>query len=129
MADPHQIEVQNLRAQPVQLYCLDRVLNIAPHGKAKLTRAEAAAPQVKALHRQRLIRLRPLRRPINVNLATQAELETLSGVGPATAKAILDHRVQHGKFVRIQDLLEVADIGPATFKKFADQITVHSRIH
>ncbi len=35
---------------------------------------------------------------VNINTATQAELETLQGIGPAKAKAIIDHRKKNGSF-------------------------------
>src|SRR5919112_2556407 len=48
---------------------------------------------------------------VNVNTATQAELETLNGIGPAKAKAIIDHRTKHGPFKSFEDLDKVSGIG------------------
>ena len=51
--------------------------------------------------------------PIDLNTATEQQLDTLPGVGPSTAHAIAVYRSQHGPFVRVEDLLNVRGIGPA----------------
>jgi competence protein ComEA len=51
--------------------------------------------------------------PIDVNVATAAELETLPGVGPATATAIIAERERNGPFLDVDDLDRVPGIGPA----------------
>lgn len=61
---------------------------------------------------------------INLNTATAAELETLPGIGPVKAQAIMDYRQQHGAFARIEDLTKVSGIGPKTFDKLKHLITV-----
>lgn len=61
---------------------------------------------------------------VNVNTATQAELETLQGIGPAKAKAIIDYRKKNGAFKLPGDLEKVDGIGPATMKKLRKDITV-----
>jgi competence protein ComEA len=50
--------------------------------------------------------------PIDLNTATIAQLDTLPGVGPATAQAIIDYRSEHGRFRSVDDLLNVRGIGP-----------------
>ena len=50
---------------------------------------------------------------VNLNSATQAELETLPGVGPVTAAAILQWRTDNGAFSAVDELLEVSGIGDA----------------
>jgi competence protein ComEA len=50
--------------------------------------------------------------PVSLNSATAAQLDTLDGVGPATAQKILDWRRDHGGFRSIDDLGEVPGIGP-----------------
>lgn len=62
--------------------------------------------------------------PIDLNTAGPRELEELSGVGPAIAQRIIDHREKNGPFRSVDDLLEVSGIGPATLEKIRDQITV-----
>ncbi len=54
----------------------------------------------------------PAAPPISLNTATAEQLDTLDGVGPATASKILDYRRQHGGFKSIDDLGEVPGIGP-----------------
>lgn len=61
---------------------------------------------------------------VNLNTATQAELETLTGVGPAKALAIIDYRETTGKFQQIEDLKNISGIGDKTFEKLKDSITV-----
>jgi competence protein ComEA len=62
--------------------------------------------------------------PVNLNTATAEQLEALSGVGPATAHAIVTWRQQHGRFRSVQDLLQVRGIGPAKLESLRDQVTV-----
>jgi competence protein ComEA len=50
--------------------------------------------------------------PVNLNTATVEQLDTLDGVGPATASKILEYRRQHGGFHSIDDLGEIPGIGP-----------------
>ena len=64
------------------------------------------------------------RGPIDLNVAGASELEELSGVGPAIAQRIIDHREKNGPFRSVDDLLEVSGIGPATLEKIRDQTTV-----
>ena len=61
---------------------------------------------------------------VNINTATQAELETLQGIGPAKAKAIIDHRKKNGSFKSADDLQKVSGIGPVTVQKLRKDITV-----
>ena len=50
---------------------------------------------------------------VDLNRATVAELDQLPGVGPSTARAIVDHRARNGPFASVDDLLAVRGIGPA----------------
>jgi competence protein ComEA len=52
--------------------------------------------------------------PVNLNTATAEQLDTLPDVGPVTAQAILQWRTDNGAFARVDDLLKVSGIGPAT---------------
>ncbi|MBV8981854.1 MAG: helix-hairpin-helix domain-containing protein [Acidimicrobiia bacterium] len=51
--------------------------------------------------------------PVDLNRATVEQLDALPGVGPATAKAIVDYRTRHGSLRSVDDLLSVPGIGPA----------------
>ena len=61
---------------------------------------------------------------ININLATVDELQVLSGVGEATAKAIVEDRQNNGQFTCIEDLMRVSGIGEKKFEKIRDRICV-----
>jgi competence protein ComEA len=61
---------------------------------------------------------------VNINTATVSELDALSGIGPTTAQAIVDYRLQHGLFQVIQDIQNVPGVGPATYELIKDYITV-----
>jgi competence protein ComEA len=61
---------------------------------------------------------------VDLNRASAAELETLPGIGPAKAAAIIDHREQHGPFRVPGDLREVPGIGERTFQRLAELVTV-----
>lgn len=61
---------------------------------------------------------------VNLNTATQAELEELPGVGPVTAEAILAWRTEHGGFSSVDQLLEVDGIGEATLADLAPLVTL-----
>jgi competence protein ComEA len=61
---------------------------------------------------------------VNLNTASEAELEALPEVGPVTAQAILAWRTQHGGFSSVDELLEVDGIGDATLGQLAPYVTV-----
>lgn len=59
---------------------------------------------------------------ININTASQSQLETLPGIGPVKAAAIISYRQQHGPFMRIEDIMKVSGIGDKTFAGLRDLI-------
>lgn len=61
---------------------------------------------------------------VNINTATQAELETLSGIGPAKAKAIIEYRKKQGGFKSIDELENVDGIGSTTLKNLRKDLAV-----
>ncbi|MDI9919085.1 helix-hairpin-helix domain-containing protein [Rhodococcus sp. IEGM 1379] len=61
---------------------------------------------------------------INLNTATEAELDTLPGVGPVTASAIAAWRTSNGKFTDVEQLGEVDGIGPARLDKLRPLVSV-----
>ena len=61
---------------------------------------------------------------IDLNTATQAELETLSGIGPAKARAIIDYRNRYGGFVSPEEITEVKGIGEGIYGRIKDYIYV-----
>ncbi len=62
--------------------------------------------------------------PLDLNTATAAQLEALPGIGPATAKRILEYREKNGSFKKIEELMNVAGIGEKSFLKLKPLITV-----
>ncbi|MDA1329659.1 MAG: ComEA family DNA-binding protein [Chloroflexi bacterium] len=65
-----------------------------------------------------------VRFPININVATVEQLALLPGIGEITAQAILDYRDSKGPFNRIEDIQKVPGIGPSTFAKIQELISV-----
>ncbi|HUY62298.1 MAG TPA: helix-hairpin-helix domain-containing protein [Candidatus Paceibacterota bacterium] len=61
---------------------------------------------------------------VNINTADDATLETLPGIGPTKAAAIIGYRDANGPFARIEDIQDVSGIGPATYANIEPLITV-----
>lgn len=62
---------------------------------------------------------------LNINTATAAELEALSGIGPVKAQAIVDYRKQNGSFKTIEEIEKVKGIKSGEFLKIKDNIKVN----
>jgi competence protein ComEA len=72
----------------------------------------------------------PVSRPaalVNLNTATERELEQLPGVGAATAARIVEYRQKKGPFKKIEELMNVQGIGEKSFLKLKPQITVGTK--
>lgn len=61
---------------------------------------------------------------ININTATQTELETLPGIGPSTALRIIEYRKENGKFNSIEDIKKISGIGDRKFSQIKDLIKI-----
>ncbi len=61
---------------------------------------------------------------VNLNKATEEELQTLSGIGPSRARAIIQYRQEHGGFKSVDELKNVSGIGDKTFEKLKPEISV-----
>jgi competence protein ComEA len=59
---------------------------------------------------------------INLNSASQQELQTLKGIGPAKARAIIEYRDKHGPFKAVQDLRNVPGFGDKTVKRLENDL-------
>lgn len=62
--------------------------------------------------------------PINLNTATLEELDTLDGVGPATAQKIIEYREQHNGFKTVDELDQVSGIGEKRLATLRERVTV-----
>ncbi len=65
--------------------------------------------------------------PVDINSADAKALETLNGVGPAKAQAIVEYRTKNGAFKSVDDLEKVSGIGKATIDKNRDNLTVSGK--
>ncbi|WP_449355714.1 helix-hairpin-helix domain-containing protein [Virgibacillus natechei] len=61
---------------------------------------------------------------VKINHATQAEMESLNGIGPSKAETIIQYREEHGLFQTEEDLLEISGIGEKTLENFRDDIQI-----
>jgi competence protein ComEA len=102
LTDGDQILIPSLTSPPLP----------APTSGASAGAATMTAPPGTADHR------------ININTASASALDALPGIGPAMAQRIVDYRTAHGLFVVPEDLMQVSGIGPATFDKLKDFITL-----
>lgn len=93
-------------AAPVQ----DGVQVVVPRRAASVAAVASGAPAATA--------------PVNLNTASAEELQTLDGVGPATAADILEYRSQQGGFRSVDDLDQVPGIGPKTMEALRDKVVV-----
>jgi competence protein ComEA len=78
---------------------------------------EAGGGEPERLGSRRAAKPKPPARPLDPNLATQADLEALPGIGPVLAKRIIAYRTAHGPFKKIGDLEKVSGIGPKKLAK------------
>ena len=61
---------------------------------------------------------------INLNTATETQLQSITGVGPVTAQRIIAYRGVIGRFTSVEQLLEIKGIGPKTLDKIREEVTV-----
>lgn len=61
---------------------------------------------------------------VNINTATQTELEALNGIGPSTALKIIEYRKKNGKFKTIEEIKEVSGIGTSKYELIKDKICI-----
>jgi len=99
----------------------------APHASAPAPSREARGPAPSARDGGRA---RPARAddatPLDVNLASAAELERLPGVGPALAARIVDVRAREGPFGSVDDLRRVRGVGVATLERLRPRLAVNT---
>ncbi|WP_144532459.1 helix-hairpin-helix domain-containing protein [Bacillus pumilus] len=61
---------------------------------------------------------------VNVNQADATELQTINGIGPAKAEAIITYREEHGEFQQIEDLRNISGFGEKTIERLKNELTV-----
>ena len=61
---------------------------------------------------------------VNLNTATVADLQTLPGIGAATAGRIIEYRQKNGPFKKIEELMNVRGVGEKSFLKLKPRLTV-----
>ncbi|HVN39735.1 MAG TPA: helix-hairpin-helix domain-containing protein [Myxococcota bacterium] len=64
---------------------------------------------------------------VNLNTATQEELQLLPGIGESRAKAVIEARKRKGGFQKVEDLLEVKGIGEAGLQKLRPHVTLEGK--
>lgn len=64
---------------------------------------------------------------VDINTANQAELETLNGIGPSKAQAIIEYRKKNGGFKTVEELDQVPGIGQATLNNLKKDISLGSK--
>lgn len=84
------------------------------------TQGDASAPPLLAYSSITI----PSNTKVNINTATQAELETLPGIGPAKAGDIIAYRTQNGPFKNIEDIMNVKGIAEKTFASLESLIRI-----
>ncbi len=70
------------------------------------------------------VKLYLINKTVDINKAGESELETLPMIGPVKAAAIVEYREEHGNFTRLSDIMKVYGIGPATYGKINNYITI-----
>ncbi len=86
--------------------------------------ARGAAPEITRPTVEPTRQVNANARRINLNAATQEELESLPGIGPALAGRIIAFRGENGPFRSPEEVMRVRGIGPGTFEAIAELITV-----
>lgn len=65
---------------------------------------------------------------VDINTASQADLESIKGLGPVKAKAIIEYRDKYGMFKSVEELTNVKGIGAGTLKQLGDQVSVQEAV-
>ena len=94
------------------------VLSVSVIGTARAAQAPASAQATVA---------KPAAAMVNLNTATQSELEALPGIGPKVAARIVEYRKAKGPFKKIEEVMNVQGVGEKSFLKLRPQLTVGTK--
>lgn len=111
------IEKSGGLTEEADLATINLAMRLTAHTKVYIPRQGEAIPQAMAIGSD------PPGK-VDLNLASQAQLETLPGVGQVTASAIIDYRERYGPFESIEDLMQVPGIKEGRFSALKDSICV-----
>jgi competence protein ComEA len=95
----------------ISLVAVMALLVAAPSAQQKTSPAKASASHATG-------------QVVNLNTASQAELEQLPGIGPKVAARIVDYRAKKGPFHKIEEVMNVQGMGEKSFLKLRAQLTV-----
>jgi len=137
-AEPIEITLPSAPAPTLEIYLSGAIADegiYTLHGDTSLDDAlqraggmaeEAETPRLKirVLYADESPFEQPQETKININTASAEELQTLYGIGPVKAQAIIDYRNENGFFHTVEELINVPGIGPKTLEKIRDEITV-----
>jgi comEA protein len=97
-----------------------------PDTLARISKNQTATPISVRRDKSRILfkNQSSLKEKIDLNSASASQLELLPQIGPVLSQRIINYRETKGQFQKIEDLLKVPGIGPKTFDKIKDLITV-----
>jgi competence protein ComEA len=114
---------------PTLLEAVDRAGGSGFDASTNPTLASGSRVEIESTGRCRLGRmagpqLLTLGLAVNINEASQSDLEALPGLGPALAGRIIAHRREHGPFRRIDDLQQISGLGPKNLEQIRPYLTL-----
>lgn len=114
-ADPDSVNLAQLLEDGVQVYVPRRGESVVVEGRVGAVESSPAPARARS---------EGSTGRININTATAEQLESLPGIGPVTARAIVEYRRQNGGFHSVEELLEVRGIGEKRLEQIRPFVTV-----
>jgi comEA protein len=100
------------------------LLKIPPFDRLRVVTVRPSSPSLSEVEGSEVEPPKAGKKKIDLNSASAYQLELLPGIGPVLSQKIINHRETKGKFQKIEDVMKVSGIGPKTFEKIKDLITV-----
>jgi len=100
------------------------LLKIPPFDRLRVATVRPSSPSLSEVEGSEVEPPKAGKKKIDLNSASASELELLPGIGPVLSLRIINQRETKGKFQKIEDVMKVSGIGPKTFEKIKDLITV-----